>query len=332
MNDYRREDTSGDGTVDFFHWKYAIERIVGCLLMLLTLPLVLTLGALVKLTSRGPVFCRQTRIGLDGSVFEIMKFRTMRSNSEAGSKAIWSCKIDTRFTRVGRVLRKLHFDDLPQLWNVVLGEMSLVGPRPERPEICESLAEHIDGYHGRVTVKPGVTGLAQITLSRDESLEDVRRSQIFDLYYVNEADFWLELRILFVTAMRIIGIKSKTVLSLMHLSHRHILENLKGPTTQSSYAKIEISELEVDAHPNILQPPGQRVRAILSIIYSRKVFERVFAEAISDLQTEYIESLAAKNPWLERWIVIRGHLTIVKTIIEHSVSSTLGKIVRDMLT
>ncbi len=227
----------------FFRRKYLIDRWVGAVLLVITSPVTLTLFVLVKLTSRGPGFYRQKRVGLNGKVFEIVKLRSMVQNAEKPGQAVWSTKNDARVTRLGKVLRKLHLDELPQLWNVARGEMSLVGPRPERPEICESLAEKIDGYYERVSVKPGVTGLSQINLPPDESFEDVRRKQILDLRYIEEANLWLEIRILTATAMRMFGIKGKTVMKLMCLCRRNLLKAEKP-------VAVPVQKVDDSFHPD----------------------------------------------------------------------------------
>ena len=123
-------------------------------------------------------------------------------------------------------MRKLHLDELPQLYNVLRGDMTLIGPRPERPEICQSLAKQIDGYYDRVAVKPGVTGLAQVNLPPDETVEDVVRKQILDLRYVDETNWWLELRIFIATAMRMAGVRGERVMKSMRLCRRHLLHEI----------------------------------------------------------------------------------------------------------
>ncbi|QEG42472.1 sugar transferase [Roseimaritima ulvae] len=201
----------------FFQRKYLVDRCFGGVLLVLTSPLTLALYLLVKATSPGPGFYLQERVGLDGKTFLVVKLRSMRVDAEACGKAKWCGKNDPRVTRVGKVLRKLHLDELPQLWNVAKGEMSLIGPRPERPVICESLAEKIPGYYRRITVKPGVTGLAQINLPPDESIEDVQRKQILDLHYIEETNLWLETRIFCATALRVVGLQGETVMKWMRL-------------------------------------------------------------------------------------------------------------------
>lgn len=220
----------------FFQRKYLIEPWVGCVLLVVSAPLTLSLFLLVKLTSRGPGFYRQERVGLHGETFEIIKLRSMVFNAEKPGRPVWCVRNDTRVTRLGRVLRTLHLDELPQLWNVARGEMSLVGPRPERPEICETLAEKIDGYYQRVTVKPGVTGLSQINLPPDEDFQDVQRKQILDLRYIEEANVWLELRILMATAMRMFGVGGETVMKAMSLSRRELLTNELSNLTEDDIA------------------------------------------------------------------------------------------------
>ena len=207
----------------FFRRKYEFDRLLGVCLLVATAPLTIFLCAAVKLTSKGPGFYRQRRVGLDGKVFEMVKLRTMVVDSEPGGKAVWCVKRDPRITRFGRILRKTHLDELPQLWNVSKGEMCLVGPRPERPEICDELASRIEGYYERNTVKPGVTGLAQINLPPDVSFADVQRKQVLDLRYIEEANTWLEIRILMATALRIGGLRGSTVMKAMGLCRSGLL-------------------------------------------------------------------------------------------------------------
>ncbi|WP_372719816.1 sugar transferase [Novipirellula sp.] len=207
----------------FLRRKYAFDRCLGGVLLVLTSPLVLVLIFLVKLTSPGPGLYRQTRVGLNGKTFEIIKLRSMVKNAEKPGQPVWCVRHDSRVTWLGKILRKLHLDELPQLWNVASGEMSLVGPRPERPEICESLAEQIDNYYHRNTVKPGVTGLAQVNLPPDETIDDVRRKQILDLRYIEEASWWLDLRMMAATALRMVGVKGEVVMKMMGLCRRDVL-------------------------------------------------------------------------------------------------------------
>jgi lipopolysaccharide/colanic/teichoic acid biosynthesis glycosyltransferase len=186
--------------------KVIAEFVCALGLFVLTLPVVVLLGALVKLTSRGPALYKQTRLGKNGRPFNLYKLRTMVNDCERHSGAQWSRPGDPRVTRVGAFLRRTHLDELPQLWNVLKGEMSLVGPRPERPEFVPALAQNIPCYRERLLVRPGVTGLAQVNLPPDTDLESVRRKLTYDLHYVYHHGPWLDLRIIFATALKVVGV------------------------------------------------------------------------------------------------------------------------------
>jgi lipopolysaccharide/colanic/teichoic acid biosynthesis glycosyltransferase len=170
-------------------------------LLLFALPVILIATLVVKLTSRGPAFYGQTRSGRNGRPFTIHKIRTMQHNCESKSGVRWATPNDPRVTQVGRVLRRLHIDELPQLWNVLRGEMGLIGPRPERPEIIERLERDIPNYNERLLIRPGMTGLAQVQLPPDSDLDSVRRKLRYDLYYVREESFLLDVKILLCTAL-----------------------------------------------------------------------------------------------------------------------------------
>jgi len=153
----------------------------------------------VKLSSRGPVLFRQARVGRNGKVFTLYKFRSMWVDAEARTGAVWASKDDPRVTPLGRWLRRLRIDELPQLWNVLRGEMSIVGPRPERPEFVRVLAEKIPYYRQRHCVKPGITGWAQINHKYGDSIEDTITKLEFDLYYIKNMSLSLDAYILFQT-------------------------------------------------------------------------------------------------------------------------------------
>jgi lipopolysaccharide/colanic/teichoic acid biosynthesis glycosyltransferase len=190
---------------NYFPWKYWLERFIAAVLLL---PGVLIIGGLVllvRLTSRGPAIYRQIRVGLHGRPYWMYKIRTMRVDAEARSGPVWAQRSDPRITSVGRVLRKLHLDEFPQLFNVIRGEMALIGPRPERPEFTQQLAQQIPNYLERLTVLPGITGLAQINLPPDESLDCVRRKLVLDLQYIAAAGFFLDLRMFLCSATRLLG-------------------------------------------------------------------------------------------------------------------------------
>jgi lipopolysaccharide/colanic/teichoic acid biosynthesis glycosyltransferase len=186
--------------------KAVLEYLLAVVLFILALPLIALAGMLVKLTSGGPLFYSQTRLGRNGRLYRIHKIRTMIHNCESVSGPQWATQHDPRITPVGRFLRKTHLDELPQLWNVLCGEMSLVGPRPERPEFVPTLERAIPRYRERLLVKPGVTGLAQVQLPADTDLDSVRRKLAYDLYYLREMGLWLDLRIILSTALHMFGV------------------------------------------------------------------------------------------------------------------------------
>lgn len=174
--------------------------IVSAILGLIVLsPLLLLAAVLVRLTSRGPIIYSQTRVGKNGRLFDIYKFRTMRVDAEKDTGPVWAQTNDNRLTPVGGFLRKAHIDELPQLINILKGEMSLIGPRPERPLFVEDFKQKISDYDKRLEVKPGLTGLAQVFHRYDESVNDVRKKVKYDLLYIKRVCFMSDLRILFRT-------------------------------------------------------------------------------------------------------------------------------------
>jgi lipopolysaccharide/colanic/teichoic acid biosynthesis glycosyltransferase len=198
----------------YFRWKGVLDRVVAALLLLPGLPMIGGLLLLVRLTSRGPGIYRQVRVGKNGRLFRMYKIRTMRCDAEAKTGPVWTKARDPRITRIGRVLRKLHLDELPQLFNVLRGEMSLIGPRPERPEFVEVLAEQIPGYLDRLLVCPGVTGLAQVNFAPDTDLNSVRRKLVLDLQYIAGASPLLDMRLFVCTSGRMFKISLVRVLGL----------------------------------------------------------------------------------------------------------------------
>jgi lipopolysaccharide/colanic/teichoic acid biosynthesis glycosyltransferase len=189
----------------YLPWKTGIDVAAALVLLILTAPVIAVATLLVRLTSRGPAFFRQTRLGRYGKPFTIYKLRTMWHNCESLTGARWSVPGDDRITPVGRWLRRTHIDELPQLWNVVCGDMSLIGPRPERPEFLPQLQRAIPHYPDRFLVRPGVTGLAQVQLPPDTDIASVRRKLAYDLYYVHCLSPWLDLRILLSTVLYLSG-------------------------------------------------------------------------------------------------------------------------------
>ena len=182
-------------------WREALKRAVdlsgGAVLVVVCAPIMALVAALIKLDSRGSIMFSQERVGRYGRPFTIRKFRTMVHNAESSTGPVWARpEDDPRVTRLGRFLRRTHLDELPQLFNVITGHMSLVGPRPERPCFVETLRQAVPAYDSRHFVKPGMTGLAQVHYRYDQSLQDVRRKVRFDLLYVRRMCLSLDLRIL----------------------------------------------------------------------------------------------------------------------------------------
>lgn len=178
--------------------KRVIDVIAAVLLLILTAPLMLLVALFIKLDSQGPVFYSQLRSGLYGKPFRVYKFRSMYQNAEKQG-AQWASQRDSRITRVGYWLRLMRIDELPQIWNVLCGEMSLIGPRPERPEFDVKLKEAIPYYEVRYLVKPGITGWAQVMYPYGASVEDAYEKVSYDLYYIKNYSLWLDLAIAFKT-------------------------------------------------------------------------------------------------------------------------------------
>ena len=214
--DWSQPDTHGAS--HSAEWaRRAVNLLLALIAIIVTLPVMMLLALLVRLTSRGPVLYTQVRIGLDrrapatgtqnhrrehdlgGQPFTIYKFRTMRVDAEQGSGAVWAQQRDPRVTAVGGLLRQYRLDELPQLLNVLRGEMNIVGPRPERPTIFAELREHIAEYPLRQRAKPGITGLAQINHHYDRSIEDVRTKVHYDLEYIRRQSVAEDLRIMLKT-------------------------------------------------------------------------------------------------------------------------------------
>ena len=185
--------------------KRCFDFVAALVLLVVAAPILLAGALLVKLTSRGPAFYRQVRVGLDGRPFTLLKLRTMRHNAEAETGPVWSTANDPRITPLGDLLRRTHIDEFPQLLNVALGQMSLVGPRPERPEFVARLDLEVPGYRERLEVRPGITGLAQMRLPADSTVECVRRKVVHDIYYVEHASPWLDFKLLCMTAWRLVS-------------------------------------------------------------------------------------------------------------------------------
>ena len=200
----------------------AFNFVVAAIALIVASPVLILLAIGVKLTSRGPILYAQTRVGLDrrwrstlalherrledlgGQVFTIYKFRTMRVDAERVSGAVWAQQNDPRVTKLGKYMRMLRLDELPQFWNVLRGDMNVVGPRPERPSLVSRLREDIPEYQCRHRVKPGITGLAQINQNYDACIEDVRSKVSWDLRYIREQGFWTDCRVMLRTLPAVI--------------------------------------------------------------------------------------------------------------------------------
>jgi lipopolysaccharide/colanic/teichoic acid biosynthesis glycosyltransferase len=200
---------------EWLHW--AVNVLLAAVALILSLPVMVVIAVLIKLTSRGPVLYTQERVGQDrrqrgaaalnhrrshdwgGRPFTMYKFRTMRADAERHSGAVWAQERDPRVTAIGGVLRQYRLDELPQLVNVLRGEMNIVGPRPERPTIFAELRSHIAEYPLRQRAKPGITGLAQINHHYDRSLDDVRTKVGYDLEYIRRQSLREDLRIMLKT-------------------------------------------------------------------------------------------------------------------------------------
>ena len=185
--------------------KEVLDRILAVIGLILFLPVLAIVGIIIKMTSPGPVFYVQERVGKGGVPFGIIKLRTMVSDAEGSSGPVWAQANDPRITRFGRFLRASHFDEVPQLVNILRGEMSLVGPRPERPVFVEQFREQIPNYEDRLLVKPGITGMAQVYHHYDETLRDVRRKLAYDLLYVKKMCLMVDIAIIFLTFRRLTG-------------------------------------------------------------------------------------------------------------------------------
>lgn len=192
--------------IQMFRW---LGPVIGFFTMMIALPFIVAFVILTKITSRGPGIYRQTRVGLKGAFFQLYKIRTMVDNAEARTGPVWTAAVsDPRITSLGHVLRASHLDELPQLFNVLKGDMAIIGPRPERPEFTEVLEQKIPGFAERLAVHPGITGLAQITLPPDSDVEGVRKKLELDLEYITHSTFFLDIKILFCTVLKMLGLRS----------------------------------------------------------------------------------------------------------------------------
>lgn len=199
--------------------KLVIEWVSALLLLVVAAPVIAIVALIVRITSPGPVIYRQMRLGRGGRPYLMYKLRTMEQDCEAKTGAVWASKDDPRVTPLGRWLRQTHLDELPQLWNVLRGEMSLIGPRPERPEIASRISQSLQEYEDRLVVRPGLTGLAQVQLPPDQDIDSVRQKLAQDLFYVKNMGFMLDLRIALATAFLFLQALAQSMTHVLMLGY-----------------------------------------------------------------------------------------------------------------
>ncbi|MFM8328204.1 MAG: sugar transferase [Pirellulaceae bacterium] len=209
-------ETDGVPVPTYAMWKRLWELPLALLLSIAIVPAIGLLVLLVRCTSPGAGIYRQTRVGRHGQTFTIYKIRSMVQDAEAGGAQWAQGKHDQRATAIGSLLRRLHLDELPQIFNILKGDMSFCGPRPERPEIInkEKLVDRVPGYSNRLSVRPGVTGLAQINLPADDSIDSVRMKQCLDMQYIEQCSASMDLGIIACTALKAVGIQRPSVTKL----------------------------------------------------------------------------------------------------------------------
>ncbi len=216
--------------------KRVVDVFLALALSIIAAPIILLAALAVRLTSRGPGIYTQTRLGEGGRPFTIYKIRTMVHNCESLTGPRWAMPGDPRVTPVGALLRATHIDELPQLWNVLKGDMSMIGPRPERPEIAEKLSRLIPRYDERLAVRPGITGLAQIQLPPDTDIDSVERKLVLDLAYIEYIGPWLDLKIVACTALKMFGIPQGFYRRLLGSAHRLGTQILLRPNNNNRRA------------------------------------------------------------------------------------------------
>jgi lipopolysaccharide/colanic/teichoic acid biosynthesis glycosyltransferase len=236
--------------------KVAVEWLTAFALFVATLPLLGILLVIVKLTSTGPAFYAQTRLGLNGRHYRILKLRTMVHGAEAGTGPVWAAKADSRITAFGNLLRITHLDELPQLWNVLRGDMALIGPRPERPEISGRIERHVPEFKLRLAVRPGITGLAQMLLPADDpadvNYEGLRRKLAHDIYYIGNVGPMMDLRVALSTPCYFFAAAIKAVHGALVNSYGTAVEQA---TTETAPATVpqrhnRLTALPVDGEAN----------------------------------------------------------------------------------
>jgi lipopolysaccharide/colanic/teichoic acid biosynthesis glycosyltransferase len=238
-----------------FYWKAIFDRGMALILLIPGIPLMLSLMFMIRLTSKGPALFTQIRTGKHGKPFTMYKLRSMHTNAEI-SGPVWAKTNDPRVTRLGRYLRKFHLDEIPQLYNVLRGEMSLVGPRPERPEFVEVLQKKVVNYTDRLKTLPGVTGLAQLNLPADTDLDSVKRKQTLDIEYIQKASLWLDLRIFLCTFGRLVKFPERILLRLFGL--RRMADNAPLPSNHIWNLPHELMVAEHISYPRAFSAEGEK--------------------------------------------------------------------------
>lgn len=233
-----------------------LEVVMALALLIVTAPVMLVAILLIKLTSPGPAIYAQVRLGLRGRRFTIYKIRTMTHHCEDRTGPRWCLPADPRVTSVGKVLRKTKIDELPQLWNVLRGDMSILGPRPERPELVAQLERQIPRYANRLLLPPGLSGLAQVQLPPDTSVESVRVKLAHDLYYVQHVSWRLDLQLVLATGCFFLGLPFAWIHRLVRLPDILPAEKVRQtvsalatrrPTPSMFRAEVEIARQDTDS-------------------------------------------------------------------------------------
>lgn len=258
-------------------WSRGIKRVSDFVISLIALavflPVIAVFAIAVKLSSRGPAFFCQQRLGYRGRVFTLIKLRTMVADAERETGPVWSGADDPRVTRLGRFLRDTHFDELPQLLNVLWGDMSLVGPRPERPEIAVGIEQRIPLFSQRLEALPGVTGLAQVRLPPDCDEPGLMRKLAHDLFYIRYGNLRMDFSILFATGIQFLSSIARGLASLWSLPSRQRIEfeflPLINPhAAHHTFAAEEAEEPGVQQTPHFqLAPSGRWFAPVAAVSY-----------------------------------------------------------------
>jgi lipopolysaccharide/colanic/teichoic acid biosynthesis glycosyltransferase len=218
------DDLLSTGGRAYLFARTALDTIAALILLLVTWPLILLGVVFVRLTSPGPAFYSQVRLGRHGRPFTLYKIRSMAHDCESLTGPCWSVPGDARVTPIGHWLRRTHIDELPQLWNVLRGDMSLIGPRPERPEFAPRLEQAVPYYRKRLQIRPGVTGLAQVQLPPDTDLASVRIKTAYDLHYIRTLGPWLDFRVACATALLLMGVPLERLQAIFRFPKAAIID------------------------------------------------------------------------------------------------------------